>query len=486
MKFPPLHGAGQLRPVKDRVMENPFRFGISRRAMVASLAALPMLGGALSCAFAQTQNASPLPSWNDGLAKQAIIDFVNAVTREGSPDFVPVAERIATFDNDGTLWCEQPMYVQLAFVLDRVKALAPQNPDWKSRQPFEAVLSGNMNALAASGEKGLVEFMAATHAGMTTDEFANIVSEWIAAARHPRFNWAFTECVYQPMLEVLDYLRAHEFKTFIVSGGGIEFMRPWTERVYGIAPEQVVGSSIKTRCEMRDGRPTFFRLREINFIDDKAGKPVGINQHIGRRPIAAFGNSDGDLQMLQWGDPGRRSTASRADRASYRCRTRICLRPQLAYREAGSSPRWCRPEPMDRRQYEGRLEPDLPAWARSAGSGGAVASLRPTLSGGSDHVWEIGEIHRTARHSLASNWMRGFEQVRNGSEADVAALPIVSTSPPKADIGKHLGRCQLCARDGLVHAARSVHWYSQGTDGVRSNTMRWGLREPPSSSVPNA
>ena len=250
--------------------------------------------------IATQAQSDPLPSWNEGATKQAITAFVARVTTQGGPDFVPVDQRIATFDNDGTLWIEQPMYVQLAFVLDRVKALAPQNPDWKSKQPFQAVLDGDMKALAASGEKGLVELMAVTHAGMTTEEFHKIVSDWLATARDPRFKRPYTELVYQPMLELLAYLRANGFKTFIVSGGGIEFMRPWAERVYGIPPEQVVGSSIKTRFEMRDGRPMLFRLPEINFIDDKAGKPVGINEHIGRRPIAAFGNSDGDLEMLQW------------------------------------------------------------------------------------------------------------------------------------------------------------------------------------------
>ena len=244
--------------------------------------------------------SDPLPSWNDEAAKTSITDFVARVTAQGGPDFVPPDQRIAVFDNDGTLWIEQPMYVQLAFILDRVRALAPQNPAWKSKQPYKAVLDGNMKALAASGEKGLVELMAATHAGMTADEFSKIVTDWIAAARHPKFNKPYTELVYQPMLEVLAYLRANGFKTFIVSGGGIEFMRPWAEKVYGIPPEQVVGSSIKTRFEMRDGRPVLMRLPQINFIDDKTGKPVGINQHIGRRPIAAFGNSDGDLEMLQW------------------------------------------------------------------------------------------------------------------------------------------------------------------------------------------
>ena len=244
--------------------------------------------------------ADPLPSWNEGVTKQAITAFVARVTALDGPGFVPVDQRVATFDNDGTLWIEQPMYVQMAFILDRVRALAPQNSDWKGKQPFQAVLDGDMEALAASGEKGLVELMAVTHAGMTPEEFHEIVSDWLATARHPRFKRPYIELVYQPMLELLAYLRANGFKTFIVSGGGIEFMRPWAERVYGIPPEQVVGSSIKTRFEMRDARPTLFRLPEINFIDDKAGKPVGINQHIGRRPIAAFGNSDGDLEMLQW------------------------------------------------------------------------------------------------------------------------------------------------------------------------------------------
>jgi hypothetical protein len=246
----------------------------------------------------------PLPSWNDGTAKQAIVDFVAAVTKEGGADYVPANERIAVFDNDGTLWSEQPLYFQLAFAIDRVKALADQNPDWKTTQPFKAVLDNDMEALAAAGEKGILQLVMATHAGMTTDEFAATVNSWIETARHPRFEKAYTELVYQPMLEVLDYLRANGFKTFIVSGGGIEFMRPWTERVYGIPPEQVVGSSIKTKFELRDGVPVLVRMPEINFIDDKAGKPVGINQHIGRRPIAAFGNSDGDLQMLQWTTAG--------------------------------------------------------------------------------------------------------------------------------------------------------------------------------------
>ena len=248
---------------------------------------------------ASAQN-DPLPSWNDTSAKQTIVDFVDRVTKAGGPDFVAPAERIATFDNDGTLWVEQPMYVQMAFALDRVKALAPLHPEWKDTQPFKAVLEGDMKTLAESGERGLVEVIMVTHAGMTTSEFAKIVTDWLATARDPRFKRPHTELVYQPMLEVLAYLRANGFKTFIVSGGGVEFMRPWAERVYGIPPEQVIGSSIKTKFQITDGSPVLFRLPEVNFIDDKAGKPIGINEAIGRRPIAAFGNSDGDLQMLQW------------------------------------------------------------------------------------------------------------------------------------------------------------------------------------------
>jgi len=244
--------------------------------------------------------ADPLPSWNEGQAKRAIADFVKRVTTAGGADFVPVAERIAVFDNDGTLWVEKPMYVQLAFALDRVKALAPQHPEWKDKQPFKAALEDDLKAVAAGGEHALLELVMATHAGMTTDAFAQIVTNWLATAEHPRFNRPYTDLVYQPMLELLAYLRANGFKIYIVSGGGIEFMRPWTERIYGIPPEQVVGSSIKTRFELSEGKPVLVRLPEINFIDDKAGKPVGIHQHIGRRPIAAFGNSDGDLQMLQW------------------------------------------------------------------------------------------------------------------------------------------------------------------------------------------
>lgn len=258
-----------------------------------------------SCKISDPNPTVPLPSWNDGLAKDAIINFVNEVTDENNPNFVPAAERIATFDNDGTLWSEQPAIFQLFFAIDRVKILAPQHPEWKTKQPFKAVLDNDMKALAASGEHGLVELIMATHAGMTTEEFEKIVRDWIKTAKHPRFNRPFTDLIYQPMLELLEYLRANEFKTFIVSGGGIEFMRPWVEKVYGIPPEQVVGSSIKTKFEIRDGKPILLRLPELDFIDDKEGKPVGIHKFIGRRPIAAFGNSDGDLQMLQWTEAGK-------------------------------------------------------------------------------------------------------------------------------------------------------------------------------------
>jgi phosphoglycolate phosphatase-like HAD superfamily hydrolase len=262
------------------------------------------LVGVLAFIATVAHAADPLPSWNGGTTKQSIVAFVVKVTKQGSPDFVPPAERIATFDNDGTLWAEQPMYFQLFFALDRVKALAPQHPEWKTKEPFASLLKGDVKGALAGGDRALLEIVMATHTGNTTEEFEQIVKDWIATAKHPVTKRPYTEMVYQPMLELLGYLRANGFKTFIVSGGGIEFMRPWTEKVYGIPPEQVIGSSIKTKFEMRDSKPVLVRLPELNFIDDKAGKPVGINQHIGRRPIAAFGNSDGDLQMLQWAAAG--------------------------------------------------------------------------------------------------------------------------------------------------------------------------------------
>ena len=235
-----------------------------------------------------------------GLRKQAIIDFVKRVTANGSPDFVPPAERIAVFDNDGTLWSEQPFYFQGLFVFDRIRALAPQHPEWRDAQPFKAVLENNMGAMAASGMQGLIELVVATHAGMTTEEFERTVKDWIATARHPKFNRSYTNLVFQPMLELLAYLRANDFKTFIVSGGGIEFVRTFSEKVYGIPPEQIIGSSILTKFEVRDGKPVLVREPKVDFIDDQEGKPVGINKFLGRRPIAVFGNSDGDFQMLDW------------------------------------------------------------------------------------------------------------------------------------------------------------------------------------------
>lgn len=248
--------------------------------------------------------AEALPSWHEGGARDAILAFVDDVTNPRSEHFVPSEERVAVFDNDGTLWSEKPVYFQLLFAMDRVKALAPQNPAWRGTAPFKAVLDGDMDALTATGERGLLELILATHAGMTTVEFEQVVRDWLAEARHPRFDRPFTELVYQPMLELLTFLRKNGFKTFIVSGGGLEFMRPWTQAVYGIPPEQVIGSTIAVEFVLRDGVPTLVRLPEIDFIDDKAGKPVAIHKFIGRRPIFAAGNSDGDLQMLQWSTAG--------------------------------------------------------------------------------------------------------------------------------------------------------------------------------------
>lgn len=263
-------------------------------ATFAVLIAIPGIG------FGQ----DPLPSWNDGPAKKAIMDFVQTVTDPTHDDFVPANERIATFDNDGCLWSEQPIYHQLAFAIDRVLAMSKDHPEWATEQPFKGVLEHDLEAVKASGMEGLIQLLMASHAGMTSDQFANTVKDWIESARHPRFDRPYTEMVYQPMLELLDYLRDNEFKVFIVSGGGIDFLRVWSEEVYGIPPENVVGSSIKTKFEIQDGEPVIVRLPEVDFIDDKEGKPIGIHKHIGRRPIAAFGNSDGDLQMLQWTTSG--------------------------------------------------------------------------------------------------------------------------------------------------------------------------------------
>ncbi|MFI4875357.1 MAG: HAD family hydrolase [Blastopirellula sp. JB062] len=258
----------------------------------------------ISAAVVADESPRPLPSWNDGPARTAILDFVARTTTPGSEDYVPPAERIATFDNDGTLWSEQPVYVQLAFAIDRLKQLAPEHPEWRTEEPYRSFLNDGLAALAKHGKKGVEQLLAATHAGMTERQFSRIVTDWLATAEHPRYKRPYTECVYQPMLELLTYLRQHQFKTFIVSGGGIDFMRPWTQQIYGIPPEQVVGSSGRIQYEMVDGQPALMRLAEVDFIDDGPGKPVGIQRHIGRRPIAAFGNSDGDFQMLQWTTSG--------------------------------------------------------------------------------------------------------------------------------------------------------------------------------------
>jgi phosphoglycolate phosphatase-like HAD superfamily hydrolase len=254
------------------------------------------------------QAAPPLPSWNDGAAKAAILRFVSNVTTLGGPGYVPVAERIAVFDNDGTLWAEQPTYFQLMFAFDRVKALAPRHPEWRTQAPFKAVLAGDMDALAAGGERAVAAVIAASHSGLTTDEFGAAARDWLRTARHPKTGTPLTDLVYAPMLELLDYLRANGFKTFIVSGGGVEFIRAFADSVYGIPPEQVIGSQGKLRFEMRDGKPVLVKLAELQFVDDGPGKPVAIQTIIGRRPIAAFGNSDGDREMLEWtwAGPGAR------------------------------------------------------------------------------------------------------------------------------------------------------------------------------------
>ena len=267
------------------------------RSLLFSLACLAFASTLTSAAMAQ---ADPLPSWNDGASKQAIIDFVAKVTKEGGPDYVAPENRIATFDNDGTLWAEKPVYFQLLFAIDRIKELAPQHPEWKEKEPFASLLKGDMKGVAASGEHGIVEIVTAAHSGMTTDEFNEIVKKWFATSKHPKSDQPFTQMAYQPMLELLSYLRANGFKTFIVTGGGVEFVRAMAEDTYGVPPEQVIGSMGKTKFEVRGGVPILMKLPGVQFIDDGAGKPVGIQMLIGRRPIAAFGNSDGDLQMLQW------------------------------------------------------------------------------------------------------------------------------------------------------------------------------------------
>jgi phosphoserine phosphatase len=305
----------------------------------------------LALAATTVHAADALSSWNEGATKQAIVAFVRAVTEKGGKDYVPPAERIAVFDNDGTLWAEQPMYFQLAFALDRVKALAPKHPEWKTKEPFASLVKGDLKNALAGGEKAMLEIVMATHAGMTTEEFEKIVRDWIATAKHPKTGRLYREMTYQPMVELLRYLRANGFKTYIVSGGGIEFMRPWVGQAYGIPPEQVIGSTIRTKFEMRDGKPVITRLPEIDFIDDKEGKPVAINKFIGRRPIAAFGNSDGDLQMLQY-------TAAGAGR-------RFML---IVHHDDGE-----REFAYDRQSHIGRLDK---AWDEAKAKGWAVVSMK--------------------------------------------------------------------------------------------------------------
>ena len=300
---------------------------------------------------ALAQQRDPLPSWNEGAAKQAIVEFVKAVTHKGSKDYVARAERIAAFDNDGTLWAEQPMYFQLAFAIDRVKALASKHPEWTTQEPFASLLKGDLKGVLAGGEKALLQIVMASHAGMTTEEFEAIVRAWLVAAKHPGTGRAYNEMTYRPMIELLGYLRANGFKTYIVSGGGVEFMRPWVEKAYGIPPEQVIGSTIKTKFEMRDGKPVIVRLPEVDFIDDKDGKPVAIQKFIGRRPLAAFGNSDGDLQMLQY-------TASGAGR-----RFALIVHHDDAEREFA----------YDRQSHIGKLDK---AWDEAMARGWTVVSMK--------------------------------------------------------------------------------------------------------------
>ena len=271
---------------------------IGRRTFLATLLALGL--ASLISIQARAAETDPLPSWNDGPTKQSILDFVAAVTKDGAPDYVPVPERIATIDNDGTLWVEQPIYAQFAFAVDRVKATADKHPEWKTQEPFASILAGDLKGLAASGEKGMVEIVEATHSGMTTADFNKTVKDWLAVAKHPRFKVLYTDLIYQPMLELLNYLRANGFKTFIVSGGGVEFMRAFADKTYGIPPEQVIGSSGVTDYQMWDASPVLVKMPKVFFVDDGPGKPEGINHFIGRRPIFAFGNSDGDKEMLEW------------------------------------------------------------------------------------------------------------------------------------------------------------------------------------------
>ena len=251
-----------------------------------------------------SQPQDPLPSWNDGPNKQAIIEFVTKTTDQNQASFIPPTRRIATFDNDGTLWSEQPLYFQAIYIFDRIRELAPEHPEWQQKEPYASVLNGDSKSALAGGKQALLEMLMGTHAAVTASEFSESVADWLASARHPDSGKPYTAMVYKPMLELLDYLRDNDFKVFIVSGGGIDFLRVFAEEVYGVPPEQVVGSSLKAKYEIRNGLPVIVKQAEVDFIDDKAGKPVGIHRYIGRRPILAVGNSDGDFEMLEWTSAG--------------------------------------------------------------------------------------------------------------------------------------------------------------------------------------
>jgi phosphoserine phosphatase len=356
-----------------------FSRGLPRRALLSALAILPTLAGPFRATSATAQGqADPLPSWNDGAAKSAIVQFVARVTTQGGPDFVPPDRRIATFDNDGTLWIEQPVYVQLAFVLDRVKALAPQNPSWKSKQPFKAVLDGDMRALVAAGEKALVELIATTHAGMTVEEFDKIVTDWVATARDPRFQKPYTELVYQPILEVMTYLRANGFKTFIVSGGGIEFMRPWTEGLWhsagasrGLLDQDPVRNARRPAQAVPSAADQFHRRQ-----DRKTCRYQPAHWPTAHRCVRQFGRRfrNAAMDYDEW-----QRCAAWSDRSSYRRRTRICLRPQVALRKARPSARRRGGEQVDCGQHENRLEAHFPIWIDTHGHW----NVRPDIS----RVW---------------------------------------------------------------------------------------------------
>jgi len=275
----------------------------TKPVLAAAVSALLVLFG-LVFSPVHANQSDPLPSWAEGPTKSAIIQFVQDVTKQGGSDYVRPEERIATFDNDGTLWVEYPMYTQVLFAFDRVKKLAPQHPEWKTKQPFKALLAGDMKTVGASGMKGVTEIIMASHAGMTAAEFEKTVTNWLATHKQPKFKRLYTECIYQPQLELLAYLRANGFKTFIVSGGGIQFMRPMTLKAYGIPRSQVIGSSVVAEFQVKDGKPVLVRMPKIDFINDKAGKPVGIYEHIGVRPILAFGNADADMQMIEYTKAG--------------------------------------------------------------------------------------------------------------------------------------------------------------------------------------